>query len=215
MKWSTLGLPLRAVIWMVLLPAASLASDAYGRDYSKGALEAKIEYCKECHGLSGEGYRGYYPIPRLAGQQPVYIENQLRAFIEKRRANAIMANVAHVLSPEMLAALASHFHGLNPRPVGGGPRALIGKGKDIYSLGVPETNVPACAACHGPEAAGTEAIPRLAGQLYPYLIKVLKNWDKDRGQGAKPDTSAIMNPIAHSLNDTQIQAVAAYLSSHQ
>jgi hypothetical protein len=39
------------------------------------------------------------------------------------------------------------------------------------------------------------------------------NWDKERGQDkAKPDTSAIMQPIAHSLNDAQIRAVAAYLS---
>src|SRR4249919_1508241 len=65
-------------------------------------LQAKLAYCKTCHGLSGQGYNGYYPMPRLAGQQPNYIENQLRAFIEHRRKNQIMANVAHVLSPSML-----------------------------------------------------------------------------------------------------------------
>ena len=40
-------------------------------------------------------------MPRLAGQQPEYIEAQLRAFIERRRTNPIMFNVAHVLSPSM------------------------------------------------------------------------------------------------------------------
>ncbi|HZV19946.1 MAG TPA: c-type cytochrome [Hyphomicrobiales bacterium] len=215
MKKIALRLAVPAAILTAVLSAGYGADTGYRLGRSKGGFEGKVQYCKECHGLSGEGYRGYYAIPRLAGQQPVYIENQLRAFIEKRRTNAIMANVAHVLSPDMLTALANHFHALNPRPLGGAPKALLAKGKEIYTLGIPEANIPACAACHGPEATGSESIPRLAGQLYPYMVKVLKNWDRDRGQGATPDTSAIMNPIAHSLNNAQIEAVAAYVSSLQ
>ena len=49
-----------------------------------GGLQAKISYCKDCHGPSAQGYRGYFPIPRLAGQQTEYLENQLRAFIQHR-----------------------------------------------------------------------------------------------------------------------------------
>ena len=60
---------------------------------------------------------------------------------------------------------------------------------------------------------GRGLIPRLAGQLYPYTVKELENWDKERGQGANPDTSAVMRPIAHSLSRSQIEAVAAYLSN--
>jgi cytochrome c553 len=57
-------------------------------------------------------------------------------------------------------------------------------------------------------------IPRLAGQLYPYVIKALENWDKERGQDpTNPDTSAIMQPIAHGLTGPQIKAVSAYVSS--
>ena len=92
---------------------------------SKQELQAKMTYCEVCHGPSGQGFRGYYPIPRLAGQQPEYFKNQLQAFIERRRTNPIMFNVAHVLSPAMLAALAANFHDLNPKPLGGaseGPR---------------------------------------------------------------------------------------------
>ena len=66
---------------------------------SQRDLQAKIEYCKTCHGVSGQGYRGVYPMPQLAGQQTEYIENQLKAFIERRRQNPVMFNVAHVLSP--------------------------------------------------------------------------------------------------------------------
>jgi cytochrome c553 len=53
----------------------------------------------------------------------------------------------------------------------------------------------------------------LAGQLHDYIFRKLTNWDKERGQDkANPDTSAIMQPIAHNLTEAQIKAVAAYLS---
>ncbi len=96
----------------------------------RGGLEGKLEYCKTCHGLSGQGYLGYFPMPRLAGQQPEYIEAQLRAFIERRRTNPVMFNVAHVLSPSMVTALAMHFKHLNPAPFGGAPRGSIAIGQE-------------------------------------------------------------------------------------
>jgi cytochrome c553 len=178
-----------------------------------GGLQGKLSYCKDCHGPSAQGYDGYFPIPRLAGQQTEYLENQLRAFIEHRRTNNIMFNVAHSLSTGMIAALAAHFKGLNPKPIGGAPMQFFATGRKIFQDGVPDANVAACAACHGPEATGSGQIPRLAGQLYPYVIKELVNWGKERGQNpAKPDTSAIMSPVAHSLTRSQIEAVAAYVS---
>jgi Cytochrome c len=69
------------------------------------------------------------------------------------------------------------------------------------------------ARCHGPEAKGEGPFPRLAGQLHDYIFNKLVNWSKERGQDpANPDTSAIMAPIAHGLTQSQIKAVAAYLS---
>jgi cytochrome c553 len=124
-----------------------------------------------------------------------------------------MFNVAHVLSPSMLAGLAKHFKDLNPKPLGGAPREQVAAGKKIYDEGVPGTDVPPCASCHGAEAKGDGAFPRLAGQLNDYLSRKLVNWSKERGQDpAKPDTSAIMEPIAHGLSAAQVAAVAAYLS---
>ncbi len=203
-----LHLALQTAILAVVLAGAALAEGE-----PRGSVQAKLSYCKDCHGVSAQGFRGYFPIPRLAGQQTEYIENQLRAFIEHRRTNNIMFNVAHALSPAMVAALAANFHELNPAPIGGAPRQLVGEGKKIFEDGVPDANIAACAACHGPDATGTGEIPRLAGQLYPYLIKELTNWGKERGQNtAKPDTSGIMSPVAHSLSKQQIEAVSAYVS---
>jgi cytochrome c553 len=193
---------------VLVFPAAAHA------ERPSGGLEAKIAYCKDCHGPAAQGYVGYYPIPRLAGQQPEYLANQLRAFIEHRRTNNIMFNVAHALSPSMIAGLAANFRALDPPPLGGAPRHLADEGKRIFQDGVPDANVAACAACHGPQATGTGMIPRLAGQVYPYVIKELVNWGKERGQNpAIRDTSSIMSPVAHSLSRSQIEAVAAYVSS--
>ncbi|MEO8317572.1 MAG: c-type cytochrome [Bradyrhizobium sp.] len=196
---------------MTLLAAALVVALAPGTRAND--LDAKLQYCKTCHGLSGQGYRGYFSMPRLAGQQPQYIENQLRAFIEHRRKNQIMANVAHALSPSMLSALAHHFRGLNPPPLGGGGTDAAGTGKHIYDEGLPESNVPACAACHGLDARGQDQIPRLAGQLPDYLYDKLVNWSAQRGQNSSmPDSSAVMGPTSHNMTKSQIAAVAAYVS---
>jgi cytochrome c553 len=213
MKVSSIRLALPTAILAIVFSAAGQAEALPRADRSKGALPAKIEYCKTCHGLSGQGYRGFFPIPRLAGQQTEYIENQLAAFIERRRENKYMYDVAHVLSPATRAALAKHFRGLNAKPLGGAPKKLVAMGKKIYEEGVPETNVPACMACHGSEAKGQEAIPRLAGQLHDYFFNKLVNWNKERGQNPKhPDISAIMLPTSHNLTKSQIAEVAAYVS---
>jgi len=205
-----LKLVLQIAVLAAAFPASARAQERMM--HATGGLEAKLEYCKTCHGLSGQGYLGWFPMPRLAGQQPEYIEAQLKAFIERRRANPVMRNVAHVLSPSMISALANHFQHLNPPPFGGAPRGSTGLGKKIYEEGLPESNVPACSACHGPDGHGQNEIPRLAGQLYPYMVGQLTGWAKERGQGTSVDTSAIMAPTAHNLTRSQIEAVAAYVS---
>src|ERR1700730_13052922 len=206
-----LRLTLQSAILAIAFAAAGRAQDT--GIVSERDLQAKIQYCKTCHGLSGQGYRGSFPMPRIAGQQTEYIENQLRAFTERRRENKFMFSVAHVLSPAMITALARHFSDLNPKPLGGAPRDLMAAGKKIYEEGVPAASVPPCASCHGPDAKGTGVFPRLAEQLHDYIFRKLVNWSKERGQDpANPDTSAIMEPIAHSLTESQITAVAAYLN---
>jgi cytochrome c553 len=197
-----------AIVAMCFAPGR--AGDRGAVAFSNQDLEAKIIYCKTCHGLYGQGYRGYYSMPRLAGQQSQYFEDQLQAFVERRRTNSTMFNVARVLSPAMLTALAMHFRDLDANPLGGASKELVAVGKKIYEEGVPEANVAACSSCHGPEAKGDGAFPRLAGQLHDYIFATLVNWRKERP--SVRDKSTIMEPIARSLTESQISAVAAYLS---
>jgi len=208
MKAGSLRLVVQAAVLAVFMPGVGFA----------GELQDKIEYCTNCHGTSGQGFRGFYIAPRLAGQQVEYLENQFKAILAHRRDNPIaqtfMVPVMESVEPGMRAAIAKHFNQLDPRPAGGGPRNLVAAGKKIFEEGIPDENVPACAACHGPEAKGNDAVPRLAGQFYPYLVAQLKGWSK--GYRKKDPVNAgddnIMLPIATALTGEQIAAVSAYLS---
>ena len=174
-------------------------------------VRAKIQYCTECHGASGRGYHGFFPIPRLAGQTSQYIQNQLRAFLEHRRETNIGMDMAkvHGISPAMRTSIAAHFEDLEPAALRDAPRGLIEAGKKIYEDGIPAANVPACAACHGPEAKGGGEIPRLAGQLYPFTVKELANWGRERSGS---EATTIMRTVAGNMTRSQIEAVAAYVN---
>lgn len=211
-----LALPL--AILTIALPALGHvdAASAASRSKARG-LQGKIQYCTDCHGASGRGYRGYFTMPRLAGQQTKYFQNQLRAFIEGKRENHTLPmdmGRVHGVSRAMGAALAEHFASLNPGPFGGAPRGSVAEGKRIFEKGVPSADVPACNNCHENDAKGNDTFPRLAGQLYPYIVKELKFWERERVRSA-PDSSPVlmMQPIAAGLSESQISAVAAYLSS--
>ena len=213
MKLISLRLALQTTVFAVV--ACCGGADSAGADptlsLGRGNAEAKIEYCMDCHGPSGQGYRGFLTMPRLAGQTTDYLESQLRAFLEGRRGRNLFIRMAtvHGLNPATRAALAARFRHLNPPPFGGAPRQLAATGARIYEEGVPEANVPACLACHGPEAQGQDEIPRLAGQLFSYTTKTLSNWGKERSQNP---ASAVMVPIARNLTRSQIDAIAAYVS---
>ena len=215
----------RALITGVSLPTAILAivlttlGCVYGAEDTAGVsqqtLHVKMDYCETCHGLSGRGFVGFYPIPQLAGQPVEYIENQLKGFVAQKRASTVspaatnvMFQVGHVLSPAMIKALAANFRDLNPKPLGGAPKDKLDAGKKIYDEGIESANVPPCASCHGSRGEGSGEFPRLAGQLYPYVVRQLVNWSHERQE----ENSDIMAPIAHSLSKSQIDAVAAYVS---
>lgn len=216
MNFDRLQLWLPIALAAIAFSAVARAADVGSVGAPDDGLRGKIQYCQDCHGASARGYRGFYPMPRLAGQMPEYLENQLKAFVEGRRANRLPMRMGrvHGVSPAMRRALAAHFQDLDPSPIGHAPGELAAAGKKLYEEGAPDSNVPACAACHGPEARGNGAIPRLAGQLYPYTVQALSQWERDRGQDpAAADTSKTMVPIVRNMTRSQIAAVAAYVSN--
>ena len=70
MKTIGLRFAVQAAILAAVFAAGGRSDGADTAAHPRGEVQAKAEYCKDCHGLSGQGYRGYLPIPRLAGQHP-------------------------------------------------------------------------------------------------------------------------------------------------
>ena len=176
----------------------------------KGHTESLVtRNCTWCHGTSAQGY---LPAPRLAGQRRQYIENQLLNFSEHTRDNPfsrqyMWAAVAN-LSPEIAHYLAGYFSTLSPKAANDGLRELAALGAAIYQDGIPESNIVACVACHGPNAEGVGEIPRLGGLSYSYLTRRLEQW----GEGFHTAAKFPMPRIANSLSPDQIEALASYLS---
>ncbi len=184
--------------------AAMVISVLVGHAESPG-----IRNCTWCHGGSAQGYT---PAPRLAGQRAGYIEQQLVSFGKHTRdspfSRQYMWGAAAGLSPQAVRNLALYFSLLPPRPANDGDRELVAGGERIYQRGMPEANIAACVACHGPNAEGVGAIPRLSGLAYTYLKRRLEQWS----EGYHGALAAPMPHIAGNLSRSQIEELASYLS---
>jgi len=108
-----------------------------------------IRNCTWCHGTSAQGFAN---APRLAGQSPLYIENQLLSFFVHARDNPLsvqyMWAAAAGLNSETAHDLAVYFSMLPAEPALDGNKELIAMGRMIFEEGSPETDLAACAACH-------------------------------------------------------------------
>ena len=85
---------------------------------------------------------------------------------------------------------------------------LTSTGRTIYQQGLPDANIAACVACHGPNAEGVAEIPRLGGLAYTYLKRRLQQW----GEGYHATARVPMPRIASKLSRDQIEELASYLS---
>jgi hypothetical protein len=92
------------------IPAAARSKDALDlgqRIYRTGIAEKAVPACAGCHGPTGAGLPVLYP--RIGGQNPDYIEAQLKAFRDgTRRNNEAMATIAARLSEAEMKALADY-----------------------------------------------------------------------------------------------------------
>ena len=168
--------------------------------------------CFMCHSEHGNDPDLAF-VPRLAAQNADYIEAQLAAFRDGSRADPpavmYMWPMAQNLSAQQIKEAAEWF-AAQPAPAPYPKGATTEQGDAIYAKGVLASDVPACITCHGPKAAGNGIFPRLAGQTPQYLLAQLRYF---RAAVRNDNGADIMKPIAQHLSDSQMQAVADYLSS--
>jgi cytochrome c553 len=212
-------------IALCFLLGAGMAPAALAADFEK----AKDIYgpCAGCHGEFGAGgKKGEYP--RIAGQLPKYMEQQLKAFQKRIRVNIPMvpyteerelsdadmkevsAYLAQIELPTrqpvfkesddaLTRLLAMEKVMIVPRAEGD-----IEKGQLVYQKN--------CAVCHAKTGKGRGMFPMLVGQYTSYLKKQVDSYLK--AERPHDEDNAKMG-VLYTLEAADIQDALAYLTSIQ
>ena len=199
-------------------PLLSIAPAFAGDNLIGGDAEAgqsKAAVCAACHGPQGNSANPQWP--KLAGQHAGYTFEQLKIFKlpqpESPRFNAIMHGQAQPLGEQDMKDLAAYFAAQAMQPGVADP-ALVEKGQRIYRGGIPEKNVPACIACHGPAGDGNAAAsyPKIGGQHAAYLVNQLKLYASGE---RRSDPNQMMRNLSSEMSEEEMQAVASYIQGLQ
>ncbi|MBK6868431.1 MAG: cytochrome c4 [Burkholderiales bacterium] len=162
--------------------------------------------CFLCHGAEGESASEVFP--RLAGQNAEYIAKQLENFKSGKRKSSAMVSMVTELTPEDMLALGEFYASRPPHKEAAKDLPLAAVGQYIYHAGNKFSGVPSCASCHGPDGAGSNTLPRLAGQHAAYLDNQLKQFNKRE----RNNDNAVMHSVAEKMTALEMAAVSEYLS---
>jgi len=152
--------------------------------------EALSADCSECHGPQGISHDPL--VPSLAGQEPVYLVNAIKAYRDGVRKHEVMVVDMNDSDIENVAA----YYSVQQL------QAAVDKNLAVQEL------VTKCDRCHGPALSNSRmVVPGLNGQNKEYLVRVMKAYrDFDRG-------SSLMHKMSADYSDETIEALASYYSS--
>lgn len=191
---------------------AAAAEPAFKGDAAK-AQTIVNQVCAACHAADGNSQIA--ANPKLAGQIPEYLDKQLANFKpaagkKAERENAVMTGMVANLSPEDMRNVAAYYAGQTAKSGSAKSKDLVALGQKIYRGGIAGKSLPACASCHGPNAAGMPAqYPRLSGQHAEYVEAQLKAFRT--GERAN-DPGSMMRGVAGKMSDREIEAVSDYIA---
>lgn len=205
--------PVRGISLSVLLTfglwcaAAAAAADAQ-------AGKQAYAVCGSCHGAQGEGNQAQNG-PRLAGQAPWYLRQQMQAFQKGMRGTQagdthgkIMQPMANMVQdPAALENLIAYIQTFPDTPAPATIDGDVVAGEQTYAV---------CKACHGDQAQGMEQMsgPALAGQSDWYLVRQIRNYQQGlRGYHPEDHTGRQMKSMVSNLSEEDINNVVAYINT--
>lgn len=195
------SLTLAVVFWLLT---------GVGGVYAAGDIEAgkaKSAACLACHGADGNSINPEWPS--LAGQMQEYLVKQLQDFKSGARKNAIMAGMVAPLSQQDMEDLAVYFASQALKVSASADREKAQVGQRLYRGGNAKTLVSACMSCHGPSGRGIPPrFPRVSGQHAVYSESQLLAFKA----GKRSNDNEIMTRIAFRMSESEIKAVAHYMS---
>jgi cytochrome c553 len=170
----------------------------------------KSQLCQGCHGEFGNSTVGL--IPKLAGQYANYIAKQVHNYQAGTRSHQIMNAMAGTINEEDdLADIAAYFASQNKMKGDGSADNKLGK--DLFLHGDTSKMRLACINCHGARGKGADpkisSFPVIGGQHKDYIRKQLTDF---RSGFRTNSPNGIMNTVAKSLTDAEIEALAEYVS---
>lgn len=154
-------------------------------------------FCANCHGADGNSKLS--EVPNLAGQNPIYLFNQVHKFYTGERKDQWMEPAIRMLSDAERLNITVFYSAMSVVPASAEKPGTTGK--EIYHK--------VCVRCHGEQARGGERYPRLAGQQHTYLVRSLTRYRDRTGNRMEPEMLA----MTAALKDEDIKALADYLSA--
>ena len=175
-----------------------------GGDVAAGQALAKK--CAACHGAKGEGKKKNPPI---AGLDPAAFAKSLHDYKSGARKNAIMAGMVAPLSERDMEDLAAYFASQTLKVSAPADIEKAQKGQRLYRGGNAKMLVSACMSCHGPSGKGIPPrFPRVSGQHAVYSESQLLAFKA----GKRSNDNEVMTRIAFRMSESEIKAVAHYMS---
>lgn len=175
-----------------------------------GKVKSETGRCQSCHGVTGHGEAPDYP--KLAGQYADYIQNQVRNFQSGQRKHPFIQGATPAISDTDLADIAAYFASQKSMS-GGGQHAAESPVKSLYDRGDLKRDVLACASCHGEGGKssfnGSDSYPVIGGQQPAYVKAQLLNM---RAGARKSGLGGVMNIVAKSLKEEEIEALSNYIA---
>jgi cytochrome c553 len=170
------------------------------------AIEQKVAVCKACH-LTGT-LQSSSVIPNIWGQSEGYIYIQLRDFKSGARnapEDAAMRGFVATMSDADMLEMAKYastqpWPKVEPRST---DAALLKKGANAMAV------LP-CVGCHFNDWKGFSANPRIGDQSAAYLAATFRQFRS----GSRANSPG-MSDLLRTLDEGDIDAVAAYLSAAQ
>jgi cytochrome c553 len=76
-------------------------------------LENALAMCVGCHGIPGykTAFPDVYHVPKIAGQQPAYLVNALKAYKSGERSHPSMRGIAGSMTEEEMKEIAEYYGG--------------------------------------------------------------------------------------------------------
>ena len=192
-------------LFLMVANSAAMAADA-----AAGEAMATALGCGGCHNADGNSL--IPGTPKLAGQSEQFIVKQINDFKAGKRASDIMMGMAAAIATDDDAKNIGAFYASQKSTNDAADETKVSLGRDIYRGGNSVTKVPSCMGCHGPNGSGnpTAKYPSLAGQQVEYTVTQLKAFRE--GTRAN-DSNAMMRNVAAHMSNTEIEAVANYITS--